>query len=180
MLLRFFRRNGDSRVPRTERNQPVSERPPAAAKLSSEPNQRMIIDIGRKLKRLERQFASHDGYVRENLATHLSIRELIEALQEQLKVIPSAKAVDLDEMKKITENHKRILVLLAQDPTTSYTYQEIADISRLTPNGVRGMVSQLSRMGYRFRKGRQGKKVTIQLIPSASSDQGLRQSASSA
>jgi DNA-binding MarR family transcriptional regulator len=94
-------------------------------------------------------------------------------------VIPSAKSVDLAELKRITENHKRILAILAHDPTTGYTYQEIAEMSRLTPNGVRGMISQLSRMGYRFKKAKQGKKVTVKLIPSASSAQALPQSASS-
>ena len=140
----------------------------------------MLTDIGRKLKNVEAAVANHDAYVREHVVTHLSIRELIEALQKQLQVIPSAKSVDLDEMKNITENHKRILAILAHDPTTGYTYKEIADMSHLTPNGVRGMISQLSKMGYRFQKGKQGKKATVKLIPSASSAQALPQSDSSA
>ena len=132
-------------------------------------NQRILIDIGRKLRSVENQLASHDDYVREHVVTHVSIRELIEALEKQLKVIPCAKSLDLEEMKNITENHERILAILAHDPTTGYTYQEIAEMSHLTANGVRGMISQLSKMGYQFKKGKQGKKVTVKLTPSASS-----------
>lgn len=83
-------------------------------------------------------------------------------------------------MKKITENHKRVLAILAHDPTTGYTYQQLAEMSDLTTNGVRGMSSQLSRMGYGFKKGKRGKKVTVKLIGSASNAQALPQSASSA
>ena len=140
----------------------------------------MLIDIGRKLKGVETELRRHDHYVRENVVTHMSVRELIEALQEQLKALPSAKSVDLEQMKRITENHRRIIAILVHDPTTGYTYQQIAEMSDLTANGVRGMISQLSKIGYGFKKGKQGKKVTVKLIRSASNAQALEQSASSA
>jgi hypothetical protein len=98
----------------------------------SESNQRILIDIGRKLKSVEEQLSSQDSYVRERVATQMSIRELIEALQKQLQVIPSVKSVDLNEMKNITENHKKVLAFLAHDPSTAYTYQELAKGQLLT------------------------------------------------
>ena len=140
----------------------------------------MLIDIGRKLKGVETEFKRHDRYVRENVSTHMSVRQVIEALQQQLTTLPSAKSVDLEAMKNITENHKRILAILAHDPTTGRTYQEIAEMSHLTANGVRGMISQLSKMGYRFKKEKLGKRVTVKLIPSASNAQALPRIASSA
>ena len=174
-LDRLRRKKRMSQRERTTIATPMAE--PLPRGRPREPNQRILIDIGRKLKSVEAQLASHDSYVREHVVTHLGIRELIEALQKQLQVIPSAKSVDLNEMKNITENHKRILAILAHDPTTGYTYQEIAGMSHLTANGVRGMVSQLSKMGYRFKKGKHGKKVTVKLIPSASNAQALPRSA---
>ncbi len=179
MFLKIFKRR--SKIsPVSKQAGSVVTTQPAVARRRSEASHRMLIDIGRKLKNVEAAVADHDGYVREHVVTRLSIRELIEALQKQLQVIPSAKSVDLNEMKNTTENHKKVLAFLAHDPSTTYTYQELADMTHLTANGVRGMISQLSKRGYRFKKGKQGKKVTVKLIPSALNAQALPRSDSSA
>ena len=128
MFLKIFKRR--SKIsPVSKQAGSVVTTQPAVARRRSEASHRMLIDIGRKLKNVEAAVADHDGYVREHVVTRLSIRELIEALQKQLQVIPSAKSVDLNDMKNTTENHKKVLAFLAHDPSTTYTYQELADMT---------------------------------------------------
>jgi hypothetical protein len=112
----------------------------------------------------------HDEYTRTEVAKELSVQQLIQALSSRLPAIPVGKSADLKEMAQLTENHQKILSILTSDPAESYTYKDIAAIACLTPDGTRGLISQLSRMGYRFRKTRKGKKVCVSLVSSEPSD----------
>jgi hypothetical protein len=71
---------------------------------------------------------------------------------------------NLQAMKNITDNHKSILAILAADTSEYFTYQQIANMTGLTADGVRGMMSDLTIMGYRFRKLPEGRKKKIQLL----------------
>lgn len=135
-----------------------------------------------EVKAFRKEFADHDTYVKEKVAKELTVSQLIQALQNQMQVIPIGKSANLQEMRRVTENHRRILSILAGDSVEYYDYKQLAEMTRLSPDGVRGMISELSRMGYKFRKIKEGKKARIQLvqpIPIDSIDQSVQPSASS-
>jgi hypothetical protein len=116
-----------------------------------------------RIDQIKNILAAHDRYVREKVARELTVEQLVQAIQAHLPIRPTAKT-DLEAMKKLSENHKKLLAILIHDPTTFYDYQQLADMTRLSPDGVRGMISELSRMGYQFKKTYEGRKAKIQLI----------------
>lgn len=101
-------------------------------------------------------------YIEKNIAKELTVQQLFETLQTHLKVVP--KRANLQEMRNINDNHKKILSILATDPSEAYDYQQIAEMTRLSQSGVRSMIHELVKMGYRFKKTNEGRKVKIQLI----------------
>ena len=117
--------------------------------------QAILKDIAKKLK-------DHDRYVRENVAKELSIKQLLEALEKRFQALPIGKSV----RNRLTDGQKKILAVLNQDPETYYSYKEIASITRLTHNGVRGLVSEMVKMGFKFEKRMIANERKIQLISS--------------
>jgi hypothetical protein len=122
-----------------------------------------MAEISANIIELKQILEAHDDYVRENVAKEPTIQQLIQSIQDQLPASPVAKT-SLPALKNITDNHKKILAILAADTTEFYTYQQLADMTYLTANGVRGMVSDLTKIGYRFRKTMDCKRKRIQLI----------------
>lgn len=90
-----------------------------------------------------------DRYIREKVAREMTVEQLIQAIQTQLPSTPTARS-DLEAMKRLSENHKKLLAILIHDPATYYDYQQLADMTRLSADGVRGMISELAKMGYQF------------------------------
>ena len=130
--------------------------------------QAMLRDIAKKLK-------SHDRYVRDNVAKELSVKQLLDTLERRFQALPISKSIK----KELTDGQKKILAVLHQDPETNYSYKEIASITRLTHNGVRGMVSEMSRMGIKFEKRIINNEKKIQMISSDASASPNRPIASS-
>ena len=128
----------------------------------------MLKDIAKKLK-------AHDCYVRDNVAKELSIKQLLVSLEKRFQALPIGKSVK----KRLTDGQKKILAVLNQDPENYYSYKEIASITRLTHNGVRGMVSEMAKMGVKFEKRMIGNVTKIQLIASDASALSNRSIASS-
>lgn len=127
------------------------------------------------LRDMAKQLKSHDRYVRDNVAKELSIKQLLDTLESRFQALPISKSVK----KELTDGQKKILAVLNQDTETYYSYKEIASITRLTHNGVRGMVSEMSRMGIRFEKRIIANEKKIQLISSDASASPNRPIASS-
>ena len=128
----------------------------------------ILRDIGRKLK-------AHDLYVKENVAKNISIKQVLEILEKRFQSLQiDTKQKQLQHLPKLTANHEKILSILAADMSRDYTYTDLADMTRLSPTGVRGMISELRKMGFKFVTVKEGRRVRVRLqsddkpIPSAS------------
>ena len=128
-----------------------------SVKTTTDRNTEILLSISKKLKQ-------HDRYVKQNIAKELTIKELIETLEKRVNRVPLGK--ETTRLKQLTPNHEKILRILSHDSTRFYSYSELADMTRLTPDGVRSMVSEMARIlkgKVEFIKSKEGRKVVIKL-----------------
>lgn len=80
----------------------------------------------------------------------------------------------IKQLPKLTANHEKILGILSLDMSKDYTYEQLSDMTRLSPTGIRGMISELRKIGFNFVTTKEGRKARVRLvsndkpIPSAS------------
>ena len=122
--------------------------------------QAMLKDIAKKLK-------AHDRYVKDNVAKELSIKQLLETLEKRFQSIRiDSEDKPMKRLPKLTANHEKILTILSMDMSKNYTYEQLADMTRLSPTGIRGMISELRKMGFTFATVKEGRKARVRLEPS--------------
>lgn len=120
--------------------------------------QAILKDIAKKIK-------AHDRYVKENVAKEVSIKQILEALERRFQSIQiNTQNTSLKQLPRLTANHEKILSILAADMSRDYTYQDLADMTRLSPTGIRGMISELRKMGFNFVTAKEGRKARVRLI----------------
>jgi DNA-binding MarR family transcriptional regulator len=180
-LLNLFRKNAEER-------KIARERPPVDPYLSS--RSEILRSLSKRLKRMDQVLVEHDRFVRSKVARQATVEVLLDSLQallptasepqldriqehlsrieRQIQVLKPSRtsAINTDSRRRqLSENQKRILAILASDPSESFTYSQLADMTRLSPDGVRSMISQLGRTGYRFKKRKEGRKTRVQVDP---------------
>ena len=120
-----------------------------------------------QLDRIEQKLDGHDQKTMtkfEELAKEVTLKQLIESIQNRVTRVRLSS--DMERLKKLTPNQEKILSLLSQDSTRFYSYQEIADMTRLSADGVRSMVSEMAEIlkgKVIFVKSKEGRKVIIKL-----------------
>jgi glucose-6-phosphate-specific signal transduction histidine kinase len=76
-------------------NQQISRRPRDSANRSG--NDEVLAQI----QAVGQDLHEHDRYVRENIAKEMTVGQLIQAIQTQLRVVPGGRSANLEQMKRI-------------------------------------------------------------------------------
>lgn len=118
--------------------------------------------VSEDVKEIKETLKSLDSFARTELARQLTLEQLLDAVSK--RVDSSGLGPKIKELKEgIRENQKKILSILMNDTTRGYAYQELADMTRLTADGVRSMISEMARSGVEFEKTKEGRRTVVKL-----------------
>ena len=121
-----------------------------------------------QLDRIEQKLDGHDSYVRDSLPTKDSIKDttgqLLQQLQQLFKQLPTATSSAIAAIAELNEGHRNIINLfLNQDYPDHYTFLEIGQRLNMPESSVRGYISALEKIGYKFDRIKMGKKIKVRL-----------------
>lgn len=144
---------------------PIPETLPSPEPINA---QRALLPEPTQLDRIEQKLDSHDSYVRDNVPTNASLKDtsgqLLQQLQQLLQQLPTATSSVITAIAELNEGHRNIVNLfLNQDYPDHYTFEEISQRLNMPESSVRGYISALEKIGYRFDRIKLGKKLKVRL-----------------